>query len=183
MRHNSNTSDEATIKVKVSEDVSFDYKVPIIKTQHYSLNEIFRKKLYILLPFYLLRYEKEIDKIESDDVMLNQIVDEYRGLIEELDNVYGEKERLLVVALEQQMKELVNYMFEQQNEARNRIGGAIMGGTVMKTIGDELEELRNTVKEKDDELKEKDNVLKEKDYELEKALAEIERLKKMQNNK
>lgn len=43
LRHNKNTPDEMSVKVKVSNELSFDYKTPIIKAQLYSLEDLLEK--------------------------------------------------------------------------------------------------------------------------------------------
>lgn len=149
-----------------------------------------------------MRYEKDVEQIETDSEKIKEIVEEYRRLIARLDEEYNKTDgsgRLLLYELERQMKKLVEYIFEKENRAKNEIGGAIMGGTVMKTIDEEIEELKNeikeskreieenqralkekedTIKEKEDTIKEKEDMLKEKEAALAEAMAEIERLKK-----
>ena len=49
------------------------YQVPVIRMEWYSLNEIFEKNLVILLPFYMMRYEKMKDRIEKDTAQRERI--------------------------------------------------------------------------------------------------------------
>lgn len=42
------------------------YRVPTVKVEHYTKDSIFEKKLLMLLPFYIMRYEKSADIIEKD---------------------------------------------------------------------------------------------------------------------
>ena len=49
------------------------YQVPVIRMEWYSLNEIIEKNLVILLPFYMMRYEKMKDRIEKDTAQRERI--------------------------------------------------------------------------------------------------------------
>ena len=42
-----------------------EYTVPVIKVQEYTKSVIFQKKLFFLLPFYIMRYEKEKEEISD----------------------------------------------------------------------------------------------------------------------
>ena len=45
----------------------------MIRMEWYSLNEIIEKNLVILLPFYMMRYEKMKDRIEKDTAQRERI--------------------------------------------------------------------------------------------------------------
>ena len=78
LRHNKNTSDYMNIKIEVEGD-ECSYRVPVMKVQKYSVEEIFEKELYFLIPFHIFVYEHNFKEYDSDIVKL-----------EELLNVYGE---------------------------------------------------------------------------------------------
>ncbi len=61
---------------------SVSYKIPILKAQTYNLDEIFEKKLYFLLPFYIFCYEKQFDKIEEDEERLDNLKYEKLSIID-----------------------------------------------------------------------------------------------------
>lgn len=48
--------------------------------QAFSLDEIFQKRLFLFLPFYILRYEKDCAAIEQDEVRLGKLLDEYKRM-------------------------------------------------------------------------------------------------------
>ena len=69
---------EKQVKYLSLELVLFDgqiikYQVPVIRMEWYSLNEIIEKNLVILLPFYMMRYEKMKDRIEKDTAQRERI--------------------------------------------------------------------------------------------------------------
>ena len=64
LRHNQNTPDFMTVEIIVP-GASCSYEVPVMKVQTYSIDEIFKKKLFFLLPFHIFVYEKELQRVDS----------------------------------------------------------------------------------------------------------------------
>ena len=56
------------------------YDVPVMKMSDYSADDIFRKKLYILLPFYIFNFEKKFKKYSKNKDELKQLTDEYEKI-------------------------------------------------------------------------------------------------------
>lgn len=52
---------------------AMSYEVPVIQIIDYTVDDIFEKKLLILLPFYLFRYVNEFEEIENDASRRKQI--------------------------------------------------------------------------------------------------------------
>ena len=42
------------------------YESKVIKVQNYTKSVIFRKKLLLFLPFYVMRYEEELETLDKD---------------------------------------------------------------------------------------------------------------------
>ncbi len=68
LRHNDKTPDYLDV------DVTFDgkilpYRTKVIKVQDYTKDELFKKKLMLLLPFYILRYEKYLNDSRQEAVV------------------------------------------------------------------------------------------------------------------
>ena len=49
------------------------YYVSTLQIKDYSADDIFRKKLYILLPFHLFRYANELKEIENDETRRKEL--------------------------------------------------------------------------------------------------------------
>ena len=84
LRSNSNTPDELKICVCIGQKELF-YEIPILKVKNYTLNEIFKKQLWLLIPFYIFRYEKEFRKINGDEERLHSLRMEYENVAARLD--------------------------------------------------------------------------------------------------
>jgi hypothetical protein len=59
LRHSESMPDSFKVHLKYGTQ-SMDYEVPIVKAQTFSLEELAEGELYMLIPFYLMRYEKQI---------------------------------------------------------------------------------------------------------------------------
>lgn len=63
LRSSKNTPEKYTYKLVLPGGQEVEYQVPIVKNLDYSLMDIFEKKLYMLLPFYVLQHEKKYQAI------------------------------------------------------------------------------------------------------------------------
>ena len=84
LRSNSNTPDELKICICVGKKEIF-YEIPILKVKDYTLDELFEKQLWMLIPFYIFRYEKEFRKINGDEKRLRSLRMEYENVAARLD--------------------------------------------------------------------------------------------------
>lgn len=76
LRHTSSTPDVLRIEVALPDGGSFEYRTKVVKAQLVSRDEIFRKRLLVLLPYYLIRYENELSRIAGDDELSMRLVAE-----------------------------------------------------------------------------------------------------------
>ena len=70
LRSNGNTPEQFTYKLILPGGEEAVYQVPIIRNPDYSLKEIFEKQLYMMLPYYILKYEQK--KTETDGSIENK---------------------------------------------------------------------------------------------------------------
>ena len=141
LRHNSKTKDNIPIHVWFNNTESYIYRIPIIKVQDYTKEEIFDKKLFMLLPFYIMRYEKELDELGKNPEKLNILMEEYRGIVDKMSEAFYIKDdtegQRLCTELQIIMKKVSEYFLRNQEKVRSQIGGTIMGGTCWKTFEEE----------------------------------------------
>ena len=145
LRHNSDTPKEEAVILEFANGEKIIYRVPVIKAQEYSVDEIFKKNLLILLPFYVLRYEKERKVLEFDEAALDAVTAEYQRIIEFCESLVTRRDidgKRIAAELEILMKRITDYIFRKHSVVQQRIGGTIMGGTAWKTLGEELDELK-----------------------------------------
>ena len=66
------------------------YDIPIMKVQKYSLDDIFEKRLLMLIPFYIFSHEKNFKVYNSNEQRLAKLKAEYRSILERLDKLEQE---------------------------------------------------------------------------------------------
>lgn len=81
LRHSSTTPDRLALKVIFPDSQTVSYSVPIIKVQNYSPEDISRKNLWIFLPYYIMRYEKDFDAMERDPAKREAMLKELREMV------------------------------------------------------------------------------------------------------
>ena len=77
LRDTKKTPDRMLVQIEVPGD-SARYYVPIAKIVKYSIDEIFEKKLYILIPFYIFTYEADFDEYNTDKEKLAELHGQYQ---------------------------------------------------------------------------------------------------------
>ena len=63
------------------------YDVPIMKVQTYSLDDIFEKRLLMLIPFYIFSHENSFPEYNSNKQELEALKAEYQVILERLDEL------------------------------------------------------------------------------------------------
>ena len=63
------------------------YDKPIMKVQNYSLDDIFEKRLLMLIPFYIFSHENRFPEYDSSGQKLEELKAEYQVILERLDEL------------------------------------------------------------------------------------------------
>ncbi len=84
LRSNRNTRNSMEIAIEM-DGRTLVSKVPAIKISDYSLEDIFEKELYILLPFFLFNYERRFEELEHNKEQLEELKRVYRDIGARLD--------------------------------------------------------------------------------------------------
>lgn len=140
LRHASKTPDYLEMEMPDSE--SFRRHTKIYKTQLVSEEEIFRRRLLILLPFYLMRYEKELSGLDAESDAAAALIRECREIrmrLADLTLLQGDE------LLYRQITELIIRASDHllaANEPLNRKVRPAMGGEVLELMDDKIERSR-----------------------------------------
>ena len=131
LRQTKNTPDYMNICIKVPE-ASCSYRVPVLKVQKYSLEEIFEKKLFFLLPFHIFTYEKNFSKYEKDEVKLAELTEVYEELVRRLNDcvengIISEYVKGTVIAMSKKVLDALTIKYSKVQEGV----GKIMGGKIL----------------------------------------------------
>lgn len=164
------------------EKQTFEYKVPVIKLQDISAQELNDRKMVILIPFHLLKLRKAVKDGNLEkrmDELKTMITDDIIGSIDknqELGNITPEDAYRLKCYVESMWKYLCKHHKELEAFS-DMTDESFM--TVADVICEDLERTREALKNKEKMLEEKDKVLEENAREIERLRAENERLKAM----
>ena len=67
LRTTATMPDEERLEIEMPDGQVIIYRVPVLKLKDYTIDEIFEKNLLILLPYYIINYEKNISRIAADE--------------------------------------------------------------------------------------------------------------------
>ena len=77
LRSGKNTPDFLEVDVVFPDGGCHLYRVPAIKVENYTKDKIFEKSLLMLLPFYIMRYEKRGHEMSEDPQLFQELLNEY----------------------------------------------------------------------------------------------------------
>ncbi|MDO4341077.1 MAG: hypothetical protein Q4C91_23885 [Eubacteriales bacterium] len=86
LRHTSRTPDAMTIRINTPGG-SISYQIPVLKTQQYSIDEIFEKNMLFLIPFYIFSYEKNLGEYDTDSEKMEELKKQYFEIRNRLDTI------------------------------------------------------------------------------------------------
>ncbi len=110
------------------------YNVPIMKVQTYSLDDIFKKDLLMLIPFYIFSHEKSFPEYNSNKQKLAELKAEYQEILDRLDHL--EQQEVIGAFDKRTIIELSNDVLKeiaQKYENVQKGVGDIMGGALIET--------------------------------------------------
>ena len=120
--------------MKFADGQKIRYRVPIIQAKKYTVDRIFEKRLLILLPYHILRYEHFLKHNGTDSKKVQHLLDDFRKINRKLEET-SEKEQKSHLYME-----IADYIIPEDNEIRKGLG-EIMGGKILKLRSEELLEL------------------------------------------
>ena len=114
------------------------YRVPTVRIQDYSLDEIFEKKLYAYLPYYLMRYEKKFESWEKSEAKIKALQEECDQVLTRLAEALADKPTEFQDILHM-IQDIANHIMRKQEKLRERVSD-VMGGKVLPLPSDKLRE-------------------------------------------
>lgn len=131
LRHNKNTPDRMQIEIRVP-GAACSYYVPVMKVQNYTIETIFEKKLFFLIPFHLFTYEQDFKVYEENPQKLNELSAVYEEIAEKL-NAYEENgviDAYTKVMVVDMSKKVLEHLAIKYSNIKKEVG-AIMGGKIL----------------------------------------------------
>ncbi|MCI9124235.1 MAG: hypothetical protein HFH35_09170 [Eubacterium sp.] len=110
------------------------YDIPIMKVQAYSLDDIFNKRLLILIPFYIFSHEDNFQEYNHNEQKLADLKSEYKDIRNRLDSleeqgIIGAFDKRTIIELSNDVIKEITQKFENIKKGV----GDIMGGALLET--------------------------------------------------
>ena len=126
----------------LSDEKIVHYWVPTMKLETYTRNSIFEKNLLMLLPFYIMRYEKDIHEMSENPEMFQSLLNDYEEIRINLEReLSGADKTVLYMNLNKLIIKIADYICRNEKTVRKGIG-EIMGGKVLELESERLERLQ-----------------------------------------
>ena len=138
LRSSGNTPDYLEADVIFPDGKTHVYSISAIKMADYTKDHIFEKNLLMLLPFYIMRYEKKKHDMRKNLELLQILLDEYDEIRINLEKELTETGKAeLYTNLTKLIVKIADHIFEKEEDIRKGIGD-VMGGKVLELESERL---------------------------------------------
>lgn len=132
LRYNASTPDKLKIRM-VTLGGTIEYDVLVMKSQQYTINEIFEKNLLLLIPFYIFSHEKRFDEYEKDEIKLRVLQKEYEQIKNKLEKLLhqgtiSEYTRCTIIDMSNKVLEHIAMKYNSVKEGVK----SVMGGKILE---------------------------------------------------
>ena len=142
LRHSRNTPDKLEVVLENAEGDNLTHTIHVLKVQNISLDEIFSKNLLVLLPYYIMRYEKELPEYERSAEKREMFFSQIRVLESRLQTVTDTKPSSSIYEdLNQLVLDVAEYLLKDYGQTRKGVR-EIMSVTILPLPSDKLREAR-----------------------------------------
>ena len=132
LRCSESTPDKMKIKM-VTPGGEVAYDIPLMKSQQYTIDEIFEKRLLFLIPFYIFSHEKRFEEYENDETKLKLLQEEYeliKNRLEELMN-QGEISEYMKCTISDMSNKVLEHIAVKYDSVKKGVQ-SVMGGKVLE---------------------------------------------------
>ena len=132
LRHHTSTPDTLKIRM-VTPGGTIEYDIYVMKSQQYTLKDIFQKNLLLLIPFYIFSHETRFKEYEKDETKLRILQNEYEQIknkLEELTSqgIISEYTRCTIIDMSNKVLEHIAAKYNSVKEGVK----TVMGGKVLE---------------------------------------------------
>ena len=131
LRHNSRTPDAMTVRIKTPGG-EISYQVLVMKTQQYTIDEVFEKRLLFLIPFYIFTHESRFAEYENDADKRELLRREVMEIMEKLEQMalageISEYEKCTIIDMTRKVVEKITAKYENvRKEVTSVMGGKVL---------------------------------------------------------
>ncbi len=128
---------ELKVRVLFPDGTEHTYHVPVVEAADYTKDKIFQKKLLMLLPYYIMRYEKHAAELEQQPEKLGQLLQEYSDIQRRLQTELFPEHSGLYSDLVGLITKISDYIFRDTGKVKKGLGD-VMGGKVLELTSERL---------------------------------------------
>ncbi len=178
LRDSGKAPEVAKIELEMPDGKVVFYDVPIMKISNYDIDEIFREKLFMLIPFYIFNYERQLPEMNYSEDKLDELLKKYSYIFERLEKELksGNLSALSASAIIKFTYSVAYKLTMNQKNVQRKVGD-YMGGKVL-----DLPEFRIYDQGKADGLAEGEQERNALRQEIERLREELEQLKEANTN-
>lgn len=131
LRCSASTPDKLKIRM-LTPGGEISYEIPVMKSQKYTIEDIFGKKLLFLIPFYIFCYENRFEEYNQDKAKMELLKQEYEQIknrLEELAN-QGEIDEYTKCTIMDMSNKVLEHIARKYENVKKRVK-SVMGGKVL----------------------------------------------------
>lgn len=138
LRHKSTTPDELSLTVEFPDKQEVTYRVPVIKVQKYSLEEIFNKHLWLFIPYYIMRFEDKFAAMEENpDERIAMLADLQKMVTKFESYAKTSKHPNIYTDTMQLAKRIAEHLLSNQKKTKREVNH-IMGGKILELHSEKM---------------------------------------------
>lgn len=131
LRCDDGTPDQMKIEIITPGD-TVSYAIPVMKSQQYSIDDIFEKGLLFLIPFHIFSYESRFEEYEEDRDKLRQLQGEYKAIADRIEQLLnaGELSEYTKCTILDMSGKVLKHIARKYENVREGVKD-VMGGRVL----------------------------------------------------
>lgn len=132
LRSNASTPNQMHIEIETPNG-TVTFNVNVMKTQDYTIEELFEKKLLFLIPFYIFVYEKHLKEYDRDEEKLWDLQAEFHKIADQMEDMEmtGELSVYIRKTITEMTHKVVEKIARKYKNVREGVKVA-MGGHVLE---------------------------------------------------
>lgn len=130
--------DNLKLEIIMPDGQKIKYSVPAIYAEKYTRDYIFQKNLFFLLPYYIMRYEKQKKIIDQEKEKLQRLLDEYADIQKRLYESLQKQDRgKYYTDIVSFITKISDYVFRDSEKTKKGMEET-MGGKVLELESEKL---------------------------------------------
>lgn len=132
LRSSGKAPEVAKIELEMPDEKVISYDVPIMKMSDYDIDDIFRDKLFMLIPFYIFNYERQLPEMNLSEDKLDKLIEKYSYIFGRLEKEQksGNLSALSTSAIIKLTYSVAYKLTMNQKKVQRKVGD-YMGGKVL----------------------------------------------------